>query len=106
MRFAVQANACIGSHGTEHGWFDERQHPLTVGAATPQASLAAVQDWLWTILDALKLDPECLIISLVLLERAPPHPPRTRPRPALPRPVFPPPPRPAPPRPSPPRPAP
>ena len=56
--FAVQANACIGSHGTEHGWFDERQHPLTVGAATPQASLAAVQDWLWTILDALKLDPE------------------------------------------------
>lgn len=64
------ANACIGSHGTEHGWFDERQHPLTAGAATPQASLAAVQDWLWTILDALKLDPECLIISLVLLERA------------------------------------
>ena len=71
MRFAVQAHSCIGSHGTEHGWFDERQHPLTEGAPPPQPSLAAVQGWLWTILDALKLDPECLILSLVLLERAP-----------------------------------
>ena len=75
MRFAVQAHSCIGSHGTEHGWFDERQHPLTEGAPPPQPSLAAVQGWLWTILDALKLDPECLILSLVLLERAPPAPP-------------------------------
>ena len=67
MRFAVQAHSCIGSHGTEHGWFDERQHPLTEGAPPPQPSLAAVQGWLWTILDALKLDPECLILSLVLI---------------------------------------
>ena len=58
MRFAVQAHSCIGSHGTEHGWFDERQHPLTEGTPPPQPSLAAVQGWLWTILDALKLDPE------------------------------------------------
>lgn len=64
------AHSCIGSHGTEHGWFDERQHPLAEGAPPPQPSLAAVQGWLWTILDALKLDPECLILSLVLLERA------------------------------------
>ena len=92
------------SHGTEHGWFDERQHPLTEGAPPPQPSLAAVQGWLWTILDALSR-PGCLILGLVLLERAPPapRPARRRRRPA-PRPAAAPapPPAAAPPRPAPP----
>jgi hypothetical protein len=63
-------NGSVGRHATEHGWFDERQHPLAPNGQTPQATIGAVQGWLWTIMDALKLDPECLIISLVLLERA------------------------------------
>ena len=62
--------SCVGQHATSHGWFDERAHPFTEGAELLQASLGEVQKWLWTILDGLKLDPECLIISLVLLERA------------------------------------
>ena len=61
--------SCVGQHAVSHGCFDERQHPFTEGAELLQASLDEVQKWLWTILDALKLDPECLIISLVLLER-------------------------------------
>lgn len=62
-------NSCV-RHATEHGCFDERQHPLTQRGQTPHATIGAVQRWLWAIMDALKLDPECLIISLVLLERA------------------------------------
>ena len=66
--------ACVGQHAAvpegAKRHFDERQHPLTEGAEKLNASLSEVQRWLWTILDALKLEPECLIISLVLLERA------------------------------------
>lgn len=61
--------SCVGLHATNHGWFDEREHPLSEDGGSLQATVSAVQSWLWTILDALRLEPECLIISLVLLER-------------------------------------
>lgn len=60
---------CVGLHAADHGWFDERKHPLREGALSLSTSLDAIQSWLWAILDGLRLDAECLIISLVLLER-------------------------------------
>ena len=54
--------------------FDEDQYPLGRDAQMAHITVAtthdAVMSWLWTILDAIALDAECLLISLVLVERA------------------------------------